>query len=159
MAINDIVAIADSVVTLLNKYTATMSSDLSAPLTGVMIGRPEHGLTTVKLPVVLVAMDSYSEELNSLGTGAHRDNKMTINIYPITDAGMGFLGGTGQAEAEDEANRLTHNIVDLIRSKPSLSGTVSWVEGVDIAFNQEFGEDSTYVKANRISVRCFKFIS
>lgn len=159
MAINDIVSICSSVVTLLNKHLATLGSDLAAPVTEVIKGRPEHGVSTPRLPLVMVALDSYSEDVNSLGTGAHRDNSFTINVYPITQVGLGSTYGTGQAEAEDEVNRLTHNLVDLIRSKPNLSGTVSYVEGVDVDFNQEAGEDSTYVKCNKIGVRCFKFIS
>jgi hypothetical protein len=159
MAINDVVSICSSIVTLLNKHLATLSSDLVNSVTAAVVGRPEHGVTSFRLPLVMVAMNSYSEELNSLGTGAHRDNYLTIDLYPIVQTSMGYNDGTGQAEAETEANRLTHNLIDLIRSKPDLSGTVSWVEGIDVEFNQEFGGDSTYCKVNRIGVRCFKYIS
>jgi hypothetical protein len=159
MAINDIVSICSSVVTLLNKYTDTLSSDLVTMITGAVLGRPEHGVTAFKIPLIMVAMNNYNEEINTLGTGAHRDNRFTIDLYPVTRSGLGSVFGEGQAEAEAEVNRLSHNIVDLIRSKPDLSGTVSFVEGVDVEFNQEFGEGSTYVKTNRIGVRCFKFIS
>jgi hypothetical protein len=159
MAINDIVSICSSVVALINKHTDTLSSDLVDSLTSAVLGRPEHGITAFKIPLIMVAMNNYTEELNTLGTGAHRDNRFTVDIYPVTRAGLGTVLGEGQAEAEKEANRLTHNIVDLIRSRPDLSGTVSFVEGVDVEFNQEFGEGSTYVKTNRIGVRCFKFIS
>jgi hypothetical protein len=159
MAINDIVSICSSVVNLINKNTDTLSSDMVSLLTGAVYGRPEHGITAFKVPLVMVAMNTYSEDVNSLGSGAHRDNKFTIDLYPITLAGIGSNFGTGQAEAETEVNKLTHNLVDFIRSKPDLSGTVSYVEGVDVEFNQEFGEGSTYVKSNRIGVRCFKYIS
>jgi hypothetical protein len=160
MAINDIVSICSSVVTLLGKYADTLSSDLVIPgKLDIVLGRPDHGISAFKLPAIMVAMDNYSEELNSLGTGAHRDNRFNIILCPITVKGIGSLSGTGQSEAEKEANKLTHNLVDLIRSKPDLSGTVSYVEGIDIDFNQEFGNESTYVKCNRISIRCFKFIS
>jgi hypothetical protein len=155
MAINDIVSICSSVVTLLGKHLTTLGSDLASPVTAIIKGRPAHGVTTPQLPLVMVAIESYSEDVNSLGTGAHRDNSFVINLYPITQVGMGI----GQAEAEDEVNRLTHNLVDLVRSKPNLSGTVSYVEGVDVEFNQEVGEDSTFVKCNKIGVRCFKFVS
>jgi hypothetical protein len=159
MAINDIVSICSSVVNLINKHTDTLSSDLVESLTSAVLGRPEHGVTAFKIPLVMVALNNYSEDVNSLGIGAHRDNKFTIDLYPITRAGAGSSFGTGQAEAESEANRLTHNLVDLVRDKPDLSGTVSYVEGVDVEFNQEYGDGSTYVKCNRIGVRCFKFIS
>jgi len=159
MATHDLVAIVDSVANMLNKHLETISADLVGIVSGVIPGRPDYGVNSLALPIVLVALDRYSEDVNSLGSGAHRDNQMTINLYPITQAGIGTLEGNGQSEAEEEANRLTQNIVEIIRNRPDLSGTVSYVEGLDVDFNQTFGDEGTFVKCSRIGVRCFKYIS
>lgn len=161
---NDFLNMRDKLVTLLTDNLATLNSSMTASAllstTGsIRPGRPEYGAMSAQLPIIFVALNEYSEALNSLGPGGHRDNELTFDLYPVTQFGYGSTSGTGQAMAEDECNRLTRNICDLLRDKPDLSGTVSYVQSINVDFNQEFGQDSTYVKCNHVTVRCFKFVA
>lgn len=158
----DLLAWRDSLINLLDKNNVTasvydISSGLARRVKYIRGGLPDYGIVNTQLPCIWVRVGEYAEERNTIGESAHRDVNITFEIFPATQYGAGHVSG-GNIIADDEAVRLAQNIQDLFRAKNDLSITGMVVNGVDTSFNEEI-QESTYVKATKINVDCFKLVS
>ena len=125
-----------------------VSADLSKRIVCVISAKP-HGLASTQFPVIFTKISQYIEETSAMGDSAEREASMVIDVYGCVQHGAGLSPDI----ADDEALQLTQNILTLIRAKNGLSVTGAWSEEAEISMDETEGEEDTFVKINRVSIK------